>query len=231
MFIPLSARLLFRVCLPIVSWTGPVPCAAAPAGPGTLNRRIGGMPDGIDHLIRETYPNAGVTGLTLSSAFFSNATIDLRGGYEWDLPRDDLGAPDLSPSYGPGFSFSNIDTRADRWNRLLSEKIRGMEIARLFRGDRADARTLSHADGRSRTKITNPKRAPGRWLRISRADRADLDVIGWKTLGMAPHTEQLTLCFIGLLGIAPSVLRRRGQIGGKDSERRRNIDTGNYFIH
>jgi hypothetical protein len=106
-----------------------------------------------------------------------------------------------------------------------------MEIARFFRGNRAGEGTLSHAEGSSRTKITDPKKAAGRWLRISRTDIADLDVIGWKTLGMAPHTEQLTLCFIGLLGIAPSLLRRRGQIGGKDTGRRRNIHTGNYFIH
>ena len=231
MFIPLSARLLFRVCLPIVSWTGPVPCAAAPAGPGTFNRRTSGIPDNIDHLIRETYTNAGVTGLTLGSGFFANATIDLRGGYEWDLQRDDGGPPDLSPCYCPGFSSANIDIRADSWNRLLSEKIRAMEIARFFRGNRAGERTLSHAEGSSRTKITDPKKAAGRWLRISRTDIADLDVIGWKTLGMAPHTEQLTMCFIGLLGMAPSILRRRGQLGLRDTGRRRSIPTGPYRIN
>ena len=77
----------------------------------------------------------------------------------------------------------------------------------------------------------NPKEAAGRWLRISRPDIEDLDVIGWNTSGMAPRTEQLTLCFIGLLGMAPSILRRRGLMGGKDTGRRRSIPTGSYFIN
>ena len=231
MFTPLSARLLFRVCLPMFSWTDPVPSAAAPAAPGMLSRRAGRMPDNIDRLIRETYTNAGVTGIPLGSALFTDATIDLHGGYEWDLQRADGSTPDLSPRYVPGTSSAGIDIRADSGNWFLSEENRATEIARFFRGNGSGARPLSHGVRGSRMKNMDPNGPAGRWLRISRTDIADLDVIGWNTVGMAPHTEQLTMCFIGLLGMAPSILRRRGLLGGKDTGRRRSIPTGPYRIN
>ena len=231
MFSPVSARLLFRLCLPMVSWTDPVPSAAAPAAPGMLSRRAAGMPDNIDRLIRGTYSNAGVTGIPLAFSFLAEATIDLRGGYEWDLQRAAGSAPDLSPCYVPGVSSTAIDFRADSGNWFLLERNRATEIARPNRGIGSSARPLSHVEKGSRMKTMDPKEAAGRWLRISRPDIEDLDVIGWNTSGMAPRAEQLTLCFIGLLGMAPSILRRRGLMGGKDTGRRRSIPTGNYFIN
>ena len=231
MFTPLPARLFFRACLPIVCWTAPVPSAAAPTAPGMLSRRAGGLPDNIDRLIRETYTNRGVPGIPLGSAFFADATLDLHGGYEWDHQRADSSPPDLSPCYGTGFSAAGIDIRADSGNWLLSEENRATEIARLFRGNGSGARPLIHRAKGFRVKIMDPDAPAGRWLRIRRADTADLDVIGWNTVGMAPHTEQLALCFIGLLGMAPSILRRRGLTGGKDTGRRRSIGTGSYFIN
>ena len=231
MFTPLSARLLFRVCLPMVAWIGPVPSAAAPAAPRMLSRGAGGMPDHIDRLIRETYAIAAVTGIPLGSAFFADATIDLHGGYEWDLQRADGSTPDLSPCYGPGFFSAGIDIRADVGNWFLSEENRAMEIARLFRGNGSGAPPLSHGENGSRMTIMDPTEPAGRWLRIRRTNIADLDVIGWNTSGMAPRTERLALCFIGLLGMAPSILRRRGQLGLKDTGRRRSIPTGPYRIN
>ena len=231
MFTPLSPRLLLRVCLPIVSWTTPFPSAAAPAAPGVLSRRAVGVPDNIDRLIRGTYANAGVTGIPPAFAFIADATIDLHGGYEWDLQRAVGSAPDLSPCYVPGSSYTGIDIRADSGNWFLLERNRATEIARPNRGIGSSARPLSHVEKGSRMKTMDPKEAAGLWLRISRPDIEDLDVIGWNTSGMAPRTEQLTLCFIGLLGMAPSVLRRRGLLGGKDTGRRRSIPTGNYFIN
>ena len=229
MFTPLSPRLLFRVCLPIVSWTVPVPSGAAPAAPGMLSRKTGSMPDNIDRLIRGTY-SAGVTGIPHGFAYF-DATIDLHGGYEWDLQRAVGSAPDLSPCYVPGFSSTGIDFRADGGNWFLLERNRATEIARLNGGIGSCARPLSHPESGSRMRIMNSKDVAGQWLIISRPEIEDLEVIGWNTPGMAPRTEQLTLCFIGLLGMAPSVLRRRGLLGGKDTGRRRSTETESYFIN
>jgi hypothetical protein len=189
------------------------------------------MSDNIDRLVRGTYTYSGVSGIPPGFAFLADATIDLHGGYEWDLQRAAGSAPDLSPCYVLGSSYTGIDIRADIGNWLLLERSREMEIARLNRGTGSCARPLSHGQKGSRMKIMDPKAAAGRWLRISRPDIEDLDVIGWNTPGMAPRTEQLTLCFIGLLGMAPSILRRRGLMGGKDTGRRRSIPTGSYFIN
>jgi hypothetical protein len=77
--------------------------------------------------------------------------------------------------------------------------------------------------------IVDPNTPAGRWLRIHRTDMADLEAIGWNALGMSPGSEHLALCFIGLLGIAPSILRRRGPMG--HSRRHRRIHTGSYHIN
>ena len=230
MFTPLSPRLLVRVCLPIVSWTTPFPSAAAPAAPGVLSRRVGSVPDHVARLIRGTYSNSGITGIPPAYAFIAAATIDLRGGYEWDLQLAAGSAPDLSPCYVPGVSSTAIEFRADSGNWFLLERNRAAEIVRPNRGIGPRPRPLSHGEKGSRMKAINPKEAAVLWLRISRPDIEDLEAIGWNTSGMEPRTEQLTLCFIGLLGMAPSILRRRGQLGGKDTGRRRNIPMGNYFI-
>jgi hypothetical protein len=227
---PFSASVLFRVCLPMVSWTHPVPCAAAPAAPGMFSRGVGGAPDKIDRLIRETYPNAGVTRIPPGPALFTDTTVGLHGGYEWDLQRADAGTPDLSPCYGPGYSSASIDIRADSVNWLLAEGYSFTEVARFVRRAGSGARLLSREVQGSRMKRLDPHEPYGRWLRINRRNVADLDVIGWNTVGMAPGTEQLTLCFIGLLWMAPSILRRRGLLGGKDTGRRRSIPAGIYRI-
>jgi hypothetical protein len=211
-------------------WAGPVPSAAAPAAPGMPSRGASGMPDNIDRLIRETYISASVTRIPLGYRFFSDATVDLHGGYEWDLQRAESRTPDLSPSYSRTFSSAGIDIRADSGNWFLAEVNRAAEIARLRLGNGSSVRTLSREKDGSRIRIMDPKGTSGRWLRISRTNIADLDVIGWNTVGMAPGTEQLTLCFIGLLWMAPSILRRRGLLGGKDTGRRRSIPAGIYRI-
>ena len=230
MVTPFSARLLFRVCLPMAFWTHPVPSAAAPAAPGMFSRGAGGAPGHIHRLIRETYPNEGVTRIPPVSALFADTPPDLHGGYEWDLQPADAGTPDLSPRHGPGYSSAGIDIRADSGNWLLAEGYSFTEVARFVRGDGSSARPLSQAVQGSTMKKLDPKEPDSRWLRISRKSVADLDVIGWNTVGMAPGTEQLTLCFIGLLWMAPSILRRRGQLGGKDTGRRRSIPEGIYRI-
>ena len=161
MFTPWSARLLFRVCLPMISWTERVPSAAESAAPGLLSRTADDMPDHMNRLIQETYTNAWVLGIPLGSAFFSDAASDLHGGYEWDLQRADAGTPDLSPCYGPGTSSSGIDISADGRSRFLSAEKRAVEIARFDRGNGSGARPLSHGGKGSRMKIMDPDAPTG----------------------------------------------------------------------
>src|ERR1035441_380888 len=84
---PLSASVLFRVCLPMVSWAGRVPSAAEAAAPDLSSRTAGDVPYNINRLVQEAYTNAGIPGNPLGSAFFTDATIDLQSGYEWDRQR------------------------------------------------------------------------------------------------------------------------------------------------
>ena len=228
---PLSASVLFRVCLPMVSWAGRVPSATEPAARGLSSRTAGDVPDNINRLVQEAYTNAGIPGDPLASAFFTDATIDLQSGYEWERQRADGSTPDLSPYDGPGTSSARIDIGAESGSRFLSAEERGREIARFDKGKGFGAYRLSYRGKGSTLETMRPDAPAGRWLRVNPADLNSLDAIGWDTLGMAPHTEQLTLCFIGLLAIVPSVLRRRGVIGGKHAARRRSIRTGPYRLN
>jgi hypothetical protein len=226
---PFSASVLFRVCLPMVSWAGRVPSAAEPATPGLSSRTAGDVPDNINRLVQEAYTNAGIPGSPLGAEFFTDATIDLQSGYEWERPRADGSTTDLSRCYGPVTSSARIDIGDESGSRFLRAEKRGTEIARFSRGKGPGAHPLSYGAKGSRMEIMHPDAPGGRWLRVNSVDIESLDAIGWATLGMAPRTEQLTLCFIGLLGIAPSILRRRGAIGGKHAgHRRRSIHTGHY---
>jgi hypothetical protein len=209
-----SASVLFRVCLPMVSWAERVPSAAESAAPGSVSGTADDVPDNINRLIRGAYTSA-----------LADAAIASHGGYEWDLQRADGGTPDLSPCYCPGAPSAGMVIGADSGSGFLSAEKRATHIARFGR------EKLSRREKGSRTEILDPDAPDGRWLRIRRTDIADLEAIGWKTLGMSPGTEHLALCFIGLLGIAPSVLRRRGPIGGSHSRRHRRIHTGSYRIN
>jgi hypothetical protein len=229
---PLSASVLFRVCLPIVSWADRVPSAAEPAAPGLSSRAAGGAPDNINRLVQVAYTNAGIPGNPLISAFFTDATIDLQSGYEWERQPADDRARDLFPCDGPGTSSASIDIGAESGRRFLSAEKRGTEIARFDRGNGPGAHPLSYREKGSGMEVMRLDAPAGRWLRVNATDLASLDVIGWDTLGMGPRAEQLTLCFIGLLGIVPSILRRRGVIGGKHAgHRRRSVHTGHYSLN
>ena len=80
-------------------------------------------------------------------------------------------------------------------------------------------------------EIAIPGAPAGRWLRIGHGDMAALDAIGRNRLETAPGAEQLALCLIGLLAMVPSLLRRRGEIGGKRAGRSRRFHTGPYRIN
>jgi hypothetical protein len=221
---PLSASVLFRVCLPMVSWADRVTPAIEPAAPG-MSRRTD-VRDNINRLVQAACTNAEILGNPLDFAFFNDATNDLQSGYEWERQPADGSMPDLSPGYGPGTSSGRIDIGAESGSRFLAADKRGTEIARFDRRNGRGAYQSSYGKSGSRIEIMHPAGPAGRWLRANRGDLASLDVIGWDTLAMAPHTEQLTLCFIGLLAIIPSIVRRRGLFGGKHAARRRSIHAG-----
>jgi hypothetical protein len=215
----------------MVSWAARVPSAAEPATPGLSSRTAGGVPDNINRLLQEAYTNAGIPVSPLGSAFFTDATIDLQSGYEWERQRADGSAPDLSPSYDPGTSSARFGIGAETGSRFLAAEKRSAGIARPDPSSGPGAHLLRYGVKGSRIQIMHPDVPAGRWLRVHSADIASLDAIGWDTLGMAPHAEQLTLCFIGLLAIVPSILGRRGLIGGKHPTRRRSIHTGHYRLN
>src|ERR1019366_8924979 len=185
------------------------PSTAEATAPDLSSRTAGDAPYNINRLVQEAYTNAGIPGNPLDSAFFTDATIDLQSGYEWDRQRADGSTPDLPPCYGPGTSSARIDIGAESGSRFLSAERRGTEIARFGRGKGSGAYPLSRGEKGSGMVIMRRDAPGGRWLRVNAANIESLDAIGWDTLGMAPRTEQLTLCFIGLLGIVPSILRRR----------------------
>jgi hypothetical protein len=221
---PFSASVLFRVCLPMVAWADRVPAAAESAAPRSVSRTADDVPDNINRLIQGAYTNAWVLGIRLGSTSFTDAAIAWHGGYEWDLHGADGSTPELSP-YCPGAFSAGMDIGGDSGSGFLSSEQRATHIARFGRGK------LSHGEKGSRMEIMDRDAPAGRWLRISRTDIADLEAIGWNRLAMSPGTEHLALCFIGLLGIAPSVLRRRCPIGGSHSRRHRRIHTGSYRIN
>ena len=73
--------------------------------------------------------------------------------------------------------------------------------------------------------MVKPGEPAVRWLRIAQRDMASGDAIGWSTLELGSGLEQLALCLIGLFAMAPSVLRRRGAMGGRGGRRSRRQHT------
>ena len=219
-----SASVLFRVCLPMVSWAERVPPAAEPAPPGLASRGADDLPDEIYHLIQGASTIAEAFDILPGPASFTDAAIGLGGGYEWDLPRADGSTPDWSPCGGPDTLSAGMDIGADsgRWF-LWAEKDDARTAPNDGRNGSSAARQPGHGEKDWEMETMSPKAPAGRWLRISQTEAADMDVIGWNTLRVAPGREELVLCFIGLLGIAPSMLRQRGPAGGKHTRRHRRF--------
>jgi hypothetical protein len=85
----------------------------------------------------------------------------------------------------------------------------------------AVARLASKRKDDSGMDIMNPDAPAGQWLRVgysqSHSDAAAIDLLDWHR----PMGEPLALCLIGVVAIIPSMLRRRVEIGGRRSGRRR----------
>jgi hypothetical protein len=151
----------------------------------------------------------------------AGAGSDLPGDYVWDLDADDSGS--ASSTTAMGF---NADSRI---TFLAAEK---RAICITHSGGVADlgvARPASQRMDAPGTAIASLTTEAGRWLTISQSDRASGDVIGWNTLEGGSAREQLALCLIGLLAIAPSVLRRRGMIGPRNGGRGRRPQAGRRY--
>lgn len=133
---------------------------------------------------------------------------------------------------GPGTSAGVMDFSADSRSRFLSVDIGITGIAQFANGKKfSDAGQAGHGKDDSGMEIVNPGAPAGRWLRVGPGDMAALDAIGWNTLEKAPGPDRLALCLIGLLAMVPSLLRRRGEIGGKRAGRSRRFHTGPYRIN
>lgn len=169
--------------------------------------------DNIDRPTQRTYADARALGVLINSPYFIGAAIDLH------------------PDCGSGTSAGLINFSADSRSRFLSVDIGITGIAQFATGKKfSDAGQAGHGKDGSGMEIANPGAPAGRWLRIGHGDVAALDAIGWNRLETAPEPERLTLCLIGLLAMVPSLLRRRGEAGGKHDGRSRRFQTGRYRI-
>jgi hypothetical protein len=90
------------------------------------------------------------------------------------------------------------------------------------------ARRARQGQGVGGMGIVKPDALALLWLKVAESDVAPGDAIGWGTLEAGSGPEQLALCFIGLLAMVPSALRRRGAIGGRRTRRCRGAHTKRY---
>jgi hypothetical protein len=146
-----------------------------------------------------------------------------------DLPRDYVWDLDAGGS-GSTSSTKEMDFNADSRATFLAEEKRAICIAPSAGGADLGVRPARQWTDASGTGVPNLSTEAGRWLRISQSEGASGDVIGWNTLEGGLGQEQLALCLIGLLAIAPSVLRRRGAIGGRRRRRGRRFHAGRYRV-
>jgi hypothetical protein len=156
-----SASVLFRVCLPMVSWAGRVPSTTEFAAPGSIGSTANDMPDTINRLIQGAYRNAGALGISFDSTSFTDAPVALQGGNEWDLHRADGSTPDLSRWYFPGTSSARMDIGANSGSGFVSAEQRATRIARFDRGNGSSARRRSRGEKGSRVEVMDPDAPAG----------------------------------------------------------------------
>ena len=142
-------------------------------------------------------------------------------------PADDSRAgSDLEHSYAPAFPGAGDEPDGLTGALEVSRDSRAQFLSRE-EGASCIAGSGGRASAAGMGVVTAD--APGlRWLRIAQSDMASGDAIGWSTLGSGSGLEQLALCLIGLFAMAPSVLRRRGAIGGRRARRSRGPHTRRY---
>lgn len=161
------------------------------------------------------------TGVPVQYLYRAGAGSDLPGDYVWDLDADDGGATS---------STTAMDFNSDsRITFLAAEKHAICITPSAGITNLGGARPASQRKDAPGTAIANLTTEAGRWLRISQSEWASDDVIGWNTLEGGPAREQLALCLIGLLAIAPSVLRRRGAFGPGNGGRGRRPRAGRRY--
>lgn len=127
---------------------------------------------------------------------------------------------DLSPCSGVSTSTAAIDFTADNRRRLLSVD-GGAPYTVQFANAKNSAvvRRLSQWKDGSGMELMDPDAPAVKWLRVSssQSNVAGMDLTGWN----GPIGEPLALCLIGVIAMMPSVLRRRGEAGGRRRSGRR----------
>jgi hypothetical protein len=181
-------------------------------------------------IVPEAYDSAGMAAIEIGHVpGFSIASGELVAlpALNDDLPAGAFNAYLITML--DSYRHSGIDTSAAVTNftgvgrtRLLS-----MDRSANYSGGSANARNAAVARLASKWKddsgmdIMNPEAPAGQWLRIghsqSHSDAAAMDLLDWHR----PMGEPLALCLIGVIAIIPSLLRRRAEIGGRRSGRRR----------
>jgi len=221
---PLVVSVFLCVSVPMVPWASrlrfdPAPYTErrAPPVPAAFETAAALLSSGFCQDIA-TYSRPGVP---VQYLYRAGAGSDLPGDYVLDLDADDSGATS---------STTAMDFNSDSRITFLAAEKHAICIAPSAAGaDLGGARPASQHTDVPGTAIANLTAEAGRWLRISQSERASGDVIGWNTLEAGPAREQLALCLIGLLAIAPSVLRRRGAIGPRNGGRGRRPRAGRRY--
>ena len=221
---PLVVSVFLCVSVPMVPWASrlrfdPAPCTEhrGPPVPAVLETAAALLSSGF---CQDIAPYSR-TGVPVQYLYRAGAGSDLPGDYVWDLDADDSGSTS---------STMAMDFNSDSRITFLAAEKRAICIAHSAGGaEFGGAPPASQRKDAPGTAIANLTTEAGRWLRISQSETASGDVIGWNTLEGGPPQEQLALCLIGLLAIAPSVLRRRGMIGPRNGGRGRRPRAGRRY--
>ena len=159
-----------------------------------------GLPDAVDEPLAYPAPKNGL--LTYASNAYLIGTLD-------SLRHSGLSA-----------SAAAVDFNTGGRSKLLSVDGVTPYVVALAIGHNAPlARKLSGWENGSGMGSMNPNAPATKWLKLGprHSDAAAMDVISWNM----PMGEPLALCLIGLLGIMPSALRRRGEFGERRAPHRR----------
>ena len=204
-------RLLLFVSLPIVAWSSHV----------TFDhiRHTGNQDSGV---LAALPANGGWPDIDLD-----NVAIQFGGG-TLSLPPvtvpaecDSSGVTTIEYDHTPGLASGIDEPGASAATRrsVLAVASGPTSITQSDDRNSAAARLAARWEAGTVIEAIDPKTPYGKWLMISYggSDAATMRLGG----GNRQAGESLALCFIGLLGISPSVLRRRGGRGGRGTGRRR----------
>jgi hypothetical protein len=203
---PLVVSLIVLVSLPMAPWASRITLNVVPETRDLDPRALAAF---------RAAAGSRVPVIPMNSPYPIGAATNSQSGYVWDLYASTayvVETLNLFPDCGSSTSAGAMDLCADSRSRSFAVDIGVTGGARF-----ANAGKFSAGYGKdgSWMEIANPGAPAGRWLRIRHGDMGALNAMSRNWLEMSPEQERLALCLIGILGIVPSLLRRRGAIGGK----------------